>query len=77
MNDLLEARGDQDLPGEIGQTEPTRLLSDSARDWFLALLESDARPNQALKAAAAEYKKGHREGDTYYFTLERPEEQPG
>ncbi len=34
----------------------TAILSDTDRDLFLAMLESDAKPNEAMKLAAAEYK---------------------
>lgn len=37
-------------------------LSDRDRDIFLALLNSDEEPNEALKQAVEEYKKGIREG---------------
>jgi|GEM_PF-581798 len=36
---------------------PTRRLSNEARDTFLALLDAAPEPNEALKEAAAEYKK--------------------
>ena len=35
------------------------VLSDRDRDIFLALLDSDARPNEALKRAAKRYKARH------------------
>ena len=37
-------------------------LSDRDRDIFLAMLDSDEEPNEALKQAAEEYKKRIREG---------------
>ena len=54
---------------EILQTEEMRLLSDAARDRFLALLDAEAEPNEALKAAAAEYKTGRQVGAEYQFDL--------
>ena len=54
---------------EILQNQELRLLSNEARDRFLALLDSDAEPNEALKAAAAEYKKGRHVGAEYQFEL--------
>ena len=41
---------------EIIERNETRILSDRDRDVFLALLDSPAAPNQALLAAAAEFK---------------------
>ena len=41
--------------------------SNPARDQFLAFLDSDAEPNEALIAAAERYKEGHQVGDKYYF----------
>jgi uncharacterized protein (DUF1778 family) len=54
---------------EILEKEEVRRLSDRDRDIFLALLEADGEPNEALKAAAAEYKKGRRVGTEYHFEL--------
>ena len=34
----------------------TRVLSDRDRDLFLAILDSDMEPNEAMKRAAARYK---------------------
>ncbi len=42
---------------EIVEREELRLLSNAARDRFLALLDSNQQPNEALKEAAADYKK--------------------
>ena len=50
--------------------EPPRRLSNRDRDTFLALLEGDHEPNEALKAAAAEYNKGWYVGDVYHFQLQ-------
>lgn len=52
--------------------EPPRRLSNRDRDIFLALLEGDHEPNEALKAAAAEYNKGWHVGDEYHFQLPPP-----
>ncbi len=52
---------------EILEKEEVRRLSDRDRDIFLALLDSNPEPNEALKAAAAEYKKGRRVGAEYHF----------
>jgi len=43
----------------LERQERTR-LSDRDRDAFLALLDSKAEPNAALKRAAKRYKKQHR-----------------
>ena len=37
--------------------QPATPLSDADRDIFLALLDSDDEPNEALRAAAAEFKR--------------------
>ncbi len=42
---------------EILEKEEMRLLSNAARDRFLALLDGDHEPNEALKAAAVDYRK--------------------
>jgi len=54
---------------EILEKEEFRFLSNTARDRFLALLDSDAAPNTALKAAAQEYKQGRLVGAEYQFDL--------
>lgn len=54
---------------EILEREEFRYLSDTARDRFLALLDSDTAPNAALKEAAREYKKGQLVGGEYQFDL--------
>ncbi len=54
---------------EVLEKEETRRLSNRDRDIFLALLDADDEPNAALKAAAAEYKQGHRDGEKYHFEL--------
>ena len=54
---------------EILEKAEMRYLSNTARDKFLALLDDDAEPNEALKAAAAEYKKGQQVGTEYQFEL--------
>ena len=41
---------------EILEREQTTRLSNRDRDVFLALLDSDAKPNDALKRAAKKYK---------------------
>ena len=41
---------------EILEKEEMRRLSDAARDRFLALLDGDHEPNEALKQAAADYR---------------------
>lgn len=67
MSDPLIASDNQEAPGELRETEPPRLLSNRARDTFLAMLDAYHEPNEALKAAAAEYRKGWREGEVYHF----------
>ncbi len=52
---------------EILAKEEVRLLSNAARDRFIALLDSETEPNEALKVAAKEYKKGRHIGAEYYF----------
>ena len=47
---------------EVLEKEEVRLLSNAARDRFLALLDGDHEPNEALKAAAEEYKKWRHAG---------------
>ncbi|HXG65016.1 MAG TPA: DUF1778 domain-containing protein [Blastocatellia bacterium] len=42
---------------EVLENERNTRLSDRDRDIFLALLDSDAKPNEALKRAANRYKK--------------------
>lgn len=54
---------------EILEKEEVRRLSDRDRDIFLALLDADQEPNEALKAAAEEYKTGRRVGAEYHFEL--------
>ncbi len=54
---------------EILEKEEVRRLSNRDRDIFLALLDADDGPNEALKAAAEEYKQGHRDGEKYHFEL--------
>jgi uncharacterized protein (DUF1778 family) len=41
---------------EVLEKEQTTRLSSRDRDLFLALLDSDAKPNEALKRAARRYK---------------------
>lgn len=41
---------------EVLEHEHVRTLSDRDRDVFLALLDSDAGPNEALRQAAEDYK---------------------
>ena len=52
---------------EILEREEVRRLSDRDRDIFLALLEADGEPNEALKAAVKEYNTGRHVGAKYYF----------
>ena len=54
---------------EIIAKEVPLLLSNAARDKFLSLLDDDADPNAALKAAAKEYKQGQLVGAEYQFEL--------
>ena len=54
-------------PQEAEAFIETRQLSDRDRDAFLALLDADPEPTEALKKAAAEYNKGHHVGDEYHF----------
>lgn len=42
---------------QVLERHQTRTLSDRDRDLFLALLDSDQQPNEALKKAAREYKR--------------------
>jgi uncharacterized protein (DUF1778 family) len=42
---------------EVLERHQTRTLSDRDRDVFLALLDSDQEPNEALKKAAKDYKR--------------------
>ncbi len=69
MSDLPKDFNSQEVSGEPWEPEPTPTLSNRDRDIFLALLDADHEPNEALKAAAAEYRKGWREGDVYHFHL--------
>lgn len=69
MDDLPQAPDNQETTAELLEAEPPRLLFNRARDAFLALLDSDHEPNEALKAAAEEYKKGWRDGEAYHFQL--------
>ncbi|HEY7157850.1 MAG TPA: DUF1778 domain-containing protein [Gemmataceae bacterium] len=50
----------------IVQESSTTVLSDRDRDIFLAMLDSDARPNKTLKRAAKRYK------DSVSATLSHP-----
>lgn len=43
----------------IVRENSTTILSDHDRDIFLAMLDSDARPSEALKRAAKRYKARH------------------
>ena len=54
---------------EILEKEEVRHLSNAARDKFLALLDGDHEPNEALKAAAKEYRQGKHVGTEYHFEL--------
>lgn len=42
---------------EVLETHRTRTLSNRDRDLFLALLDSDQKPNAALKKAAKDYQR--------------------
>ena len=42
---------------EVLERHQTRTLSDRDRDVFLALLDSDQEPNEALKSAARDYRR--------------------
>lgn len=42
---------------EVLEKHHTTILSDRDRDIFLAMLEDDSEPNEALKNAAREYKR--------------------
>ena len=46
----------------IAQNE-TRVLSDRDRDLFLSLLDAPASPNDALRSAAADFKRAVRDRD--------------
>ena len=72
MSDLTTIPNDFEGVGELRQTEPPRILSNSSHDALLALLDADEEPNEALKAAAADYKKGHRDGEVYRFQTPCP-----
>ncbi len=54
---------------EILEKEEVQRLSNTARDRFLALLDGDHEPNEALKAAAKEYQQGKHIGTEYHFEL--------
>ena len=54
---------------EVLEKEEVRNLSNAARDRFLELLDGDHAPNEALKAAAKEYRKGKHIGTEYHFEL--------
>jgi uncharacterized protein (DUF1778 family) len=43
----------------IVQENSTTILSDRDRDIFLAMLDADGRPNEALKRAARRFKARH------------------
>jgi uncharacterized protein (DUF1778 family) len=45
------------VANEVLERHQTRTLSDRDRDLFLALLDSDQEPNEALKKAAKDYKR--------------------
>ena len=75
MGDPPRDANHQEEPSELRQTEPPRRLSNRDRNAFLALLDADHEPNEALKAAAAEYKKGWREGEVYHFYPCDPESE--
>ncbi len=45
------------VANEVLERHRTRTLSDRDRDLFLALLDSDPEPNEALKKAAKDYKR--------------------
>ena len=57
------------ISDEILEKEEVRRLTDRDRDIFLALLEADGEPNEALKAAAKEYNRGRHIGTEYHFEL--------
>ena len=42
---------------EVLERQQLRILSDRDRDIFLAMLDSDAEPNEALRKAAEDYKQ--------------------
>lgn len=44
---------------EVLEREQATRLSNRDRDVFLAMLDSDAKPNEALKRAAKRYKSRH------------------
>lgn len=67
MNDLPQSTNNQEAMAELWEVEPPRVLSNRARDVFLTLLDAEGEPNEALKAAAAEYRRGWREGEVYHF----------
>ena len=68
MGNSLENFGDQKLPDESWEMDPTpRVLSNRDRDIFLAMLDADEEPNEAMKAAAERYKEGYYVGDVYHF----------
>lgn len=52
---------------EILDRHAQTVLSDRDRDIFLALMDAADEPNDALKAAAAEYKTGRVEGTRYHW----------
>jgi uncharacterized protein (DUF1778 family) len=46
-----------ELANEVLEHQHVRTLSDRDRDVFLALLDSDAGPNEALRKAAEDYQR--------------------
>lgn len=47
----------QNQENKMGEQRKKRYLSNRDRDAFLALLDSDEEPNEALEKAAKEYKR--------------------
>ena len=67
MSDPQRGANHQEAMVKLREVEPPRILSNRVRDAFLALLDANHEPNEALKAAATEYRKGWREGKVYHF----------
>ena len=53
---------------EILEKEEVRHLSNRDRDIFLALLEADPEPTEAVKEAVARFNQGRHNGAKYHFT---------
>lgn len=48
---------------EVIERNETRVISDRDRDIFLSLIDAPAAPNDALRAAAMDFKQAVKDGD--------------